>query len=198
MSSFLSFWFTVNILTPVSASSNICCWTRLAPRVMCENRKKKEKNVQPGRSIWLQLEGSTSETWAPFSLHLKKKNILLWTFYECVFYPYCTSKRCKNASNDLDFQWWYRSPSECTWSGKQFKQNPSQTTSFRWNHPVSGLKFICETTLGVIFLYHYSPSISISPVGELYTPLTMEFCICNDEGYISECVSAAVVEPKWW
>lgn len=136
MSSFLSFWFTVNILPPVSASSNICCWTRLAPRVMCENRKKKEKNVQPGRSIWLQLEGSTSETWAPFSLHLKnKQNILLWTFYECVFYPYCTSKRCKNASNDLDFQWWYRSPSECTWSGKQFKQNPSQTTSFRWNHP---------------------------------------------------------------
>lgn len=62
--------------------------------------------------------------------------------------------------------------------------------------PVSGLKFICETTLGVIFLYHYSPSISISPVGELYTPLTMEFCICNDEGYISECISAAVVEPK--
>lgn len=120
------------ILLSVKAAVYPCCQeTILAPRLM--HSGKRQNNVRPGCSTWLQLKGAQPPMWATNNSNIRapmdyptRKNI----FFALNIHNFSPCSLANNTCDDLDFQCWYSPWSDCIWTKLQFSWNPSLTTSF--------------------------------------------------------------------
>lgn len=120
------------ILLSVKAAVYPCCQeTILAPRLM--HSGKRQNNVRPGCSTWLQLKGAQPPMWATNNSNIRapmdyptRKNI----FFALNIHNFSPCSLANNTCDDLDFQCWYSPWSDCMWTKLQFSWNPSLTTSF--------------------------------------------------------------------